>query len=375
MRKVFLVLSLLVCHSLFGQDQKTRNLIIITLDGFRWQELFEGADQRIILNDRYVDDANAIQRFQGVSHEERRQKLMPFFWNVIAKEGQLYGNRNLGNKVNCKNWHLLSYPGYSEMLVGFVDRKVSSNDKRTNPNSTVLEFVNSHESFHQRVAAFATWDVFPYILREKESSIYVNAGNELAQGNLTVQEQWMNDHNDQLKKENGSRYDEFTFHYALQYLTRERPRLMFIGFDETDAHAHGGDYDGYLKAAHHADKMIRQLWNWIQSQPDYKDQTTLLITTDHGRGNGKNTWKNHRLLATGSRHIWFAVLGPDTPSFGEMNLKTTFYQKQVAKTVAAFLGLPYVHRKPVGDVVQTMLAIPPVDLPENVETSSLKMHK
>ena len=104
--------------------------------------------------------------------------------------------------------------------------------------------------------------------------------------------------------------------------------------------------------------MLAQLWEWVQSQPDYRNQTTLLITTDHGRGNGENNWRKHRLLAAGSRHIWFAVLGPDTPAFGEMRIKSKTYQNQVAKTLAAFLGLPYRNAQPVGEVVQTMIAIP-----------------
>src|SRR5690606_32773898 len=89
-----------------------------------------------------------------------------------------------------------------------------------------------------------------------------------------------------------------------------------------------------------------------------RDQTTLLITTDHGRGNGKNSWRNHRLLAAGSRHIWFAVIGPDTPAFGEMKIKATTYQNQVAKTIAAFLGLNYQNEQRVGEVVQTMISVP-----------------
>ena len=97
----------------------------------------------------------------------------------------------------------------------------------------------------------------------------------------------------------------------MEYLKRVRPRVTFIGFDETDHYAHQGRYDEYLRAAHNADQMIAQLWRWLQSQPDYKDQTTLLITTDHGRGRGRNNWRKHRLLARGSRHIWFAVVGPD----------------------------------------------------------------
>ena len=187
MRICVVGLLILLTGTSFGQ-QKTKNIIIITLDGYRWQELFQGADERILTNDKYVKDTSVVSRFGGQTEQERRQKLMPFFWNVIAKEGQLYGNRKYKNKVNCSNWHLLSYPGYHEMLVGFPDRHISSNKKETNPNFTVLEYLHRQPEFQNQVAAFATWDVFPYILRENESEIVVNAGNDLAIGNISLQE-------------------------------------------------------------------------------------------------------------------------------------------------------------------------------------------
>jgi hypothetical protein len=279
---------------------------------------------------------------------------MPFLWDVLAKEGQLYGNRDYHNKVNCTNHHLLSYPGYSEMLVGFKHRKVSSNRHIENPNATVLEAIQNMDEFRDEVAAFATWGAFPFILRESKSNIYVNAGKDLAHGNISRRERMLNER----QEETGARSDSLTFQYAMEYLKRERPRVTFIGFDETDHHAHKGQYGEYLKAANRADKMIGQLWEWVQAQPAYRNQTTLFVTTDHGRGNGKNNWRKHRLLAAGSRHIWFAVIGPDTPAFGEMKIKSKTYQNQVAKTIAAFLGLPYQNKERVGEVVQTMISIP-----------------
>lgn len=337
-----------------AQEPQTKNIIVVTLDGLRWQEVFQGADRSILTNPAYAKSSADISLFQQEYKEDRRKALMPFLWDVISTRGQLYGNREFGNRVNCRNHHLLSYPGYSEMLVGFPYREVSSNRKMENPHATVLEVIEKHAGFEDAVAAFATWDAFPYIFRESQSGIYVNAGNDLAEGNISEREQSLNT----IQQEASLRSDSLTFHYAMEYLNRERPRVTFIGFDETDQHAHGGRYLQYLKAANSADKMLGELWKWVQSQPDYRHQTTLFITTDHGRGNGKNNWRNHRLLAAGSRHIWFAVIGPDTPAFGEMKTKTKMYQNQVAKTLAAFLGLPYKNEKPVGEVVQTMIAIP-----------------
>jgi hypothetical protein len=346
------VLLLMMCSGAYAQQLKTKNLVIVTLDGYRWQELFEGADPKLFSDES--GSSEVIQSFQASDGATARERLMPFVWNVIAQEGQLYGNRNYDNRVNCSNHHLLSYPGYSEMLVGFPAKDVSSNDKSENPNATVLEFIHKHKGFHNRVAAFATWDVFGYILREEKADFHINTGNDLAHGKIS-------DHEKQLNAQqvsSGTRSDEHTFQFALEYMKRERPRVVFIGFDETDQHGHKGRYDLYLKAAHDADQRIAQLWKWIQSQPDYRDQTTLLITTDHGRGKGKNSWKNHRLTARGSRHIWFAVIGPDTPAFGELKFNAKYYQKQVAKTVAAFLGIRYTKNGKEGEIVQTMIASP-----------------
>jgi hypothetical protein len=337
-----------------AQRPETRNIVIVTLDGLRWQELFRGADPEIACREKYVTDEPLVRSFLHPSETERRKMLMPFMWKVISAQGQLYGNRNFGNRVNCTNHHLISYPGYSEMLVGFTHRKVSSNRKVENPHRTVLEVIENNDRFRDEVAAFATWDAFPFILRKSKSNIHVNAGTDLAVGRVSRQEELLN----QLLASGRPRSDSITFQFAMEYLKRVRPRVTFIGFDGTDKYAHAGRYDEYLRAANGADQMISQLWNWLQAQPDYKDQTTLFVTTDHGRGSGKNNWRKHRLLAAGSRHIWFAVIGPDTPSFGEMKINTTTYQAQVAKTVAAFLGLPYKNEKPVGEVLQTMIAVP-----------------
>lgn len=336
-----------------AQRTQTRNIVIVTLDGLRWQELFEGADPDIAFRNKYVTDHETIRKFWHPSGNDRREYLMPFMWNVVSTSGQLYGNRNFGNEVNCINDHLISYPGYSEMLVGFKNPKLS-NRKVDNPHPTVLEIIGRNFRFADEVAAFATWDAFPYILRRSTSDIYINAGNDLALGKISAREELLNE----LQRSGRQRSDSITFQYAMEYLKRVRPRVTFIGLDGTDYHAHAGRYDEYLRAAHSADDMIGDLWNWLQSQPDYKDQTTLLVTTDHGRGNGKNNWRKHRLLAAGSRHIWFAVIGPDTPAFGEMKMEAKTYQAQVAKTLAAFLGIPYENAKPVGEVVQTMIAIP-----------------
>src|SRR6185295_584209 len=152
------------------------------------------------------------------------------------------------------------------------------------------------------------------------------------------------------------RLDAFTFHYAFEYLKRNRSRLMMISFDETDDFAHGGHYDLYLRSAKNADLFIKSLWNWCQSDNAYKGKTTFIITCDHGRGNLKDgAWRSHGQETPESDQTWIAVIGPDTPATGEMKTPGQAYQNQIAKTLSSLLGFDYKNAVPVGDVLKPMV--------------------
>jgi hypothetical protein len=119
--------------------------------------------------------------------------------------------------------------------------------------------------------------------------------------------------------------------------------------DETDDFAHGGEYAAYLNAANYTDGFIGQLWNYIQSEPQYKDKTTLIIAVDHGRGVTSEEWKHHGTKIEHADEIWLAVMGPDTPATGEAKTDSQYYQNQIAKTLAAFLALDFGRDSKVGD--------------------------
>ncbi len=150
------------------------------------------------------------------------------------------------------------------------------------------------------------------------------------------------------------RLDAFTFQYGLEYLKKNKPRVMYFSFDETDDFAHAGEYGAYLNSAHNTDAFIAELWSFLQSDSKYKNKTTLLITCDHGRGNDSTGWKSHGTKISGSDQIWCAILGPDTPSSGEMK-EGQVYQNQFAATLAGFLGLSYTNKFPVGGPVKGAL--------------------
>lgn len=354
---LFFLFCLLFSNRLYSQDLQTENVFIITLDGLRWEEVFQGAADSMMADRDFVDDPETLQkRFDAPTPEERRAKLMPWFWSTLATSGQLYGNRKYDNKVNCANPHWFSYPGYSEILCGFVDPDINSNAKKWNPNKTVLEWVNDQSAYNGRVAAFGSWDVFPYIINEKRSGIPVNAGFRLAEGpDLSEKERFLNELQPTVPSPWSSvRLDAFTHHYCLEYVKRKHPKLIYIAYGETDDFAHDGEYDQYLKSAHQTDQWIKELWEYVQSDPFYAGKTTFIITTDHGRGNSpKKRWEGHGQGWEGSDAVWMAIIGPDTPALGEMKMPGQWWQNQVAKTAAAFLGMEYTNEsKPVGKIIE-----------------------
>ena len=339
---------------------RTENVVLVTLDGMRWQEVFGGADTALFRQSKYFFPSQRAlqQQFGQATAEQRRQALMPFLWGTVARQGQLYGNRDKGSLVNVTNTMWFSYPGYNEILTGAADdARIHSNDPLDNPNPSVLEALNKQPAFQGRVAAFGSWEAFPYILNEKRSGLPVSAGMRPAPGpNLSPREQLLNLLVATTPSPFGEeRMDSFTDAYALEYLQKKQPRVLYLAFGDTDDFAHAGEYGAYLHAAHYTDEFLRQLWSYLQNNPQYRGKTTLLITTDHGRGAAPDgQWKNHSAQVPGADQIWFAALGPDTPATGEAR-SGQLYQNQVAATLAQLLSVPFAPARPAGAPIQAVL--------------------
>ena len=325
------------------------NVFLITLDGLRWQELFTGADAELMGDERFVRSPDALaEKFWRETPEERRKALMPFMWSTVVNSGVIYGNRALGSRAEVRNSEWFSYPGYNEILTGAVDHEITSNAKIPNRNTTVLEWINQQPGFEGRVAAFGSWDVFPYIINEARSGVPVNAGFEAADPPQTEREAWLNTLQAQTPSPWSSvRLDVFTHHYALEHLTHSSPRLLYIAYGETDDFAHEAEYHHYLESARRADQFIADLWRFVQSDARYRDRTTFVITTDHGRGSGAQ-WTDHETGVDGADQIWIAMLGAGISALGEMSNAPPLKQDQLAATVAALLGLDYVTGRTVG---------------------------
>ena len=202
------------------------------------------------------DVAALGRRFGQGSPEARRAALLPFVWGTVAHQGQVFGDRSRGAATRLTNGKKFSYPGYNELFCGFGDDRIDSNDKKPNPNLSVLEFLDGRADFRGRVAAFCTWDAFPAIFRSAQNGLKVHSAfDPIVDPPLTDRQRHLNLLVEQLPRvwpDNG--FDAITLGAAREHLIRHRPRVLFIGLGETDEWAHLRRYDLYLEAAYQADR-------------------------------------------------------------------------------------------------------------------------
>ena len=320
------------------------NVLLVTIDGLRWQEVFRGAEDALLNKEHGGVPDNQLEAlrrdFGGDSADARRRKLMPFFWEVVVPRGQAFGNRDLGSPASVRNPQWFSYPGYNELLTGRVDPLITSNAPIPNRNVTVLEWLHGRPGYAGRIAVSGEWSVFPAIVNPARSRLPVFApGHRLPSSfstpRLAELEQWMRD---VPEIGPGEHFDGFVYHAAVEFYDRIKPRVFWLALGEPDVWAHARRYDRYLHSIQRADRFIRQLWEKLQALPEYRDRTALVLTPDHGRGVQGSDWTGHGAKIPRADETWLATLNPAAPARGERRNTPPVFQAQVAATVAALLG-------------------------------------
>ncbi|MGG9961808.1 alkaline phosphatase family protein [Ferruginibacter sp. SUN106] len=359
--KIIILLAICVCvKPVFAQQDKSPNVFIITTDGFRSQEIFNGADSIILSNPLYVKDTALLkQLFWDSNVDERRRMLMPFIWKTLAKQGSIYGNRDFDNKVLVSNPYRFSYAGYNEIFTGYADPAVIANRKKWNRNDNVLQFLNEQEMYKNKVAAFASWNLFDYIFNKPGSDFYLNSGyRNIEHDSLTATEILANGIQEQsVNNAAPTRNDMLTFVTAKEYIQTKHPKVVYISFGETDEYAHSGKYDEYLQSAHMFDEYLAQLWYLVNKDPFYRNNTSFIITTDHGRGQKSNTWVRHDMFTAGSKNTWLMTLGRQFENKGEVKTDDAIYSEQIAQTIAHLLGYDFIANHPVADAISLNASI------------------
>lgn len=312
----------------------TENLIVITVDGLRWQEIFG------------VEDV--------------------FDRNYLTTVGDLYGDRNQGNLVNVANSTQISYPGYHELFTGNTS-VIINNAPTLNPHETVFEFINEQSGFENKdVQVVGLWtrmrevfrvalpssifpvltpaqldtenrviDIMPYLLSTADIDIYTEAFEEVKTEALSMASS--------LNSPAGDIEGELLLYLiGKKSLEKINPRVMYMQFSATDSEAHAGRWDGYINSAKNNGIFIKNLVNFVNTHPNYAGKTTILITTDHGRGT--TNWVAHGGNISGSDQTWFVMINPTTITNGGgiVNSPKQYFTKEMSQTMANILGLTYV---------------------------------
>src|SRR4029453_7756261 len=164
-----------------------------------------------------------------------RQALLPFLWTVVAKEGQIYGNRDAASVAQVENGYKFSYPGYNEIVTGAPDPRIDKNEFGKNPNVSVFEWLNATPELRGKVGVVAGWDVFADIFNRERSQLDMRIGWEkpypAASG---AREELVN----KLYRSITHEFVEMPWDGLLQetllgYVAAKKPRLLFVGYGET----------------------------------------------------------------------------------------------------------------------------------------------
>lgn len=364
---LFRLRSLLVlcgmCSALLAQpveaQLRTRNVILVTLDGARIEELFGGVDLAVLQSslpgeqDADPTETETCRRFWAETPQERRERLMPFFWRrLMVEHGSVAGNEALNSRAVITNSHRFSYPGYSEILTGQAhDDVIDTNDPVRNPYPSVLEFLRARLDLPaSRVATFASWSIFNWIVEHEEGATTVNAGFEPYEHPDAAVQMLSSMQFETPTPWDTVRHDAYTFRLAMAHLRTYRPRVLYLALGDDDDWAHDGRYDRYLDSLARADRYLEMLWDFVQADEQYRDSTTLLVTVDHGRGRTSADWTDHGSDVDGAQNVWVAIASPDVARRGEWANAPTIRHDQIAATLSKFLGFDFLELNPSAGV-------------------------
>lgn len=341
------MLSLLAGLIVTVQGAQTQYVFLVTGDGIRHQEVFGGVDPALAMAETNkfsgIETVAAFRaKFWDADASKRRENVMPFTWGTIAKQGAIFGNRALGSKFKVSNPHHFSYPGYAEILNGQPLEAIKSNDAVWSPRETILEFLRRELNLPaNKVAAFGSWSIFNWITMQKDGAIFCNAGYEAMPSSLLTDKMrlWDDLQFTTLSGWDTVRHDSVTFNLAMEYIRAQQPKFFYLALGETDDWAHDRRYDRTIETLQYFDRCLSELWTYLQSAAPYKGKSTLIITTDHGRGRTVEDWTSHNNKTPGADESWLAVLGPDTPALGEVKGGPEYSASNIAATIVEMYGL------------------------------------
>ena len=305
------------------------NVILITLDGVRWQEFFNGSDSLL--------SKNISSEYYG--------HAFPLFWEKYSHQSAIYGHHKSGSPMST-NAVPVSLPGYKSIFLGHDHDCDDNSCGRVQSETFPERLIHELNLDKLQVAGFASWGKIDQALEQNVGTIFINTNiSDADDGTVDPVMDSLNvlQKSDPPQGWGGARRDIYTWAHSMHYLKKHRPRFLYIGLDDSDEYAHMRQYENYLASLRQYDQWIDQLMRLLKTMGEYGENTTVFISTDHGRGKRKMwhghanfSWNLH--LYTG-KHIWCVILGSKIQPLGIVKNVREKSHQSIRPTVEILFGL------------------------------------
>jgi hypothetical protein len=298
------------------------NVVLVTLDGVRWQEIFEGADP---------ERADAAGLPRGDARTARA--LTPNLHRLFFDQGTVLGDPRIGAPFLASGPNFVSLPGYVEIMTG-APSGCDGNDCEPH-----LAWAIAGAAAHDAPAAiFASWERIARAVPAGAAGLLVRAGRGPGEEAPPY-------------PGNGEYLpDARTAAMAVDHLVRHRPRFLWVALGDTDEWAHRHDYRGYLDALRFADGFVGEIAAHLAGMGAFGARTTVVVTTDHGRD---ASFADHG--GSASAGVWLMARGGLVKSHGPAPLLRPRHLRDIAPTLAAVLGEPVPRGDARGEVLDELL--------------------
>jgi hypothetical protein len=326
-------------------------VVLVVLDGVRWQEVFEGVDPE-------------IARRQGLARDEvvGARALMPTLHDVLIDHGVAVGAPGHGQEMRATGPNYVSLPGYTEILTGRTATRCHDNAcDRVSLPTLADELAPLDARPRDRAAVIASWESLSRAASSGSGEVLVSAGRHAGHGLDLMRaddtESALLDEASRAPAAPGEadfRPDHYTADIALRYLVTRTPRFLFLGLGEPDEYAHHDDYRGYLESLRAADRTLARLVDTLGQMGERGKRTSIFVTTDHGRSRG---FKDHGGFAPESGRVWLVASGEGIAEKGLVHSYEPHRLADIAPTMRVLLGVGPDWREDAGRVIGDVLAL------------------
>lgn len=255
-----------------------KHVIYITIDGVRWQDIFE-------------------------THNN-----LPVFWQKYAKDAVIYGEPGSDKTMEVASVPI-SLPSYQSQMTGVVTEcKHNECDKPI--IETFPENLIKHGFKKADVASISCWEIMDKAFESRMGAGFANHGTRPMHDPYTYEidkAMAVINHQQSLNyPDDDTRADKYVLDQSLHYFKKYKPKFLWISFGDADDYAHEGNKKKYQETIYFYDHAFDKIIKMVKSLKLY-GETMIIITTDHGRGNGKN-WIDHDETLPESKQTWAFVL-------------------------------------------------------------------